>query len=896
MTKIRVKLIIIVLLILSIIGVKTVNASVADFTVDSVKVKETVGTIDVVEPVFSSREITSNITFNSKGDAVTLELVIRNNNNFGYKVESISDNNTNANISISYEYDENYFYSKETKSIFVTLKYTNELINYDSVDIKDLKISIKYATEEEVKGDDIIIDDDIIINPTTGDNIYIYLFVITLALFVIIYLLMKLEKKYKIILCSLLLLCLIIIGIPFVINYTRSLEENEMIISFNDIVVKGRFEEYSINILDDDNNIIQTIIYKYGDVIGTIDPIERDGYTFVRWIDEAGEEVLPDTKVYDNMSIKGEYLIAVYTITYDLDGGTVSPLNPNTYTYEDETITLNNPTKEDYEFRGWTGSNGNKPSKSVKIKTHSTGDKSYVANWVPLDAVAEINGEFFTSIKKALDSIDTSDETKVTIIKSVSEQIIIPENRNIVLDATGYVVNNPCTKNTCSTIKNYGTLNIIGGTFNCDAPAGVINNYPNAVAIIDGADLNGTGSRQAVYNEGTLTIKGNSILTNVTSQRGAVQNTETGTMYIEDGTIIAQESSGVNNAGVLVIGKNDGVANSTPYIRGKAYGLSTSNNLKMYDGVLLGKSNGINSTIGDYSRFDEIEDRTTLKNKIEVVEGINYKEIYLNPTYTITLNPNGGSVSPTSLDVHAGEMINDLPNSTLDGKYFNGWYTELTGGIEIKNDYIPTSDMTLYTRWSDTDPFPVVFSQLGACTFNGAYNEMTGAECSAYADKTFIDTGINLFNGENIEKDFEIYMEIDNLLLDDPDDSSKHKTLIGSKDESGLVNVNDIVPGFVFRLDEGPLITYSIKGGKGTSVVSRIEPDVQSVRIVRANNKLYYSFNGEPLEYLSDVDPTFTYDAPLTFGATYNEEGVPFRFVKGTFKNIKVKMGNYYSN
>ena len=110
------------------------------------------------------------------------------------------------------------------------------------------------------------------------------------------------------------------------------------------------------------------------------------------------------------------------------------------------------------------------------------------------------------------------------------------------------------------------------------------------------------------------------------------------------------------------------------------------------------------------------------------------------------------------------------------------------------------------------------------------------------------------------------------------------------------VNVNDIVPGFVFRLDEGPLITYSIKGGKGTSVVSRIEPDVQSVRIVRANNKLYYSFNGEPLEYLSDVDPTFTYDAPLTFGATYNEEGVPFRFVKGTFKNIKVKMGNYYSN
>ena len=68
-----------------------------------------------------------------------------------------------------------------------------------------------------------------------------------------------------------------------------------------------------------------------------------------------------------------------YTITYNLDGGTVSG-NPTTYTSND-TITLNNPTKEGYTFTGWTGSNGTTPSTTVTIPKGSTGNKTYTANW-----------------------------------------------------------------------------------------------------------------------------------------------------------------------------------------------------------------------------------------------------------------------------------------------------------------------------------------------------------------------------------------------------------------------------------------------------------------------------------------------------------------------------------
>lgn len=71
---------------------------------------------------------------------------------------------------------------------------------------------------------------------------------------------------------------------------------------------------------------------------------------------------------------------ASYTITYDLNGGSVSG-NPTSYTADILPITLKNPTRNGYTFTGWTGSNGNTLQKTVMISKGSTGNKSYTANW-----------------------------------------------------------------------------------------------------------------------------------------------------------------------------------------------------------------------------------------------------------------------------------------------------------------------------------------------------------------------------------------------------------------------------------------------------------------------------------------------------------------------------------
>ena len=70
-----------------------------------------------------------------------------------------------------------------------------------------------------------------------------------------------------------------------------------------------------------------------------------------------------------------------YTITYNLEGGTLEQINPVSYTDKTETFTLNNPEKTGYRFTGWTGSNGDVPQIEVRIEKGTTGDLSFVANW-----------------------------------------------------------------------------------------------------------------------------------------------------------------------------------------------------------------------------------------------------------------------------------------------------------------------------------------------------------------------------------------------------------------------------------------------------------------------------------------------------------------------------------
>lgn len=105
-----------------------------------------------------------------------------------------------------------------------------------------------------------------------------------------------------------------------------------------------------------------------------------------------------------------------FTLSYTLNGGTVSSANPTTYNYGTTTFTLRNPTRTGYTFAGWTGTGLASASTTVTIAKGSTGKRSYTANWTEntysvvfnknaSDAIGTMSNESFTyGTSKALTS------------------------------------------------------------------------------------------------------------------------------------------------------------------------------------------------------------------------------------------------------------------------------------------------------------------------------------------------------------------------------------------------------------------------------------------------------------------------------------------------------------
>lgn len=85
--------------------------------------------------------------------------------------------------------------------------------------------------------------------------------------------------------------------------------------------------------------------------------------------------------------------------------------------------------------------------------------------------------------------------------------------------------------------------------------------------------------------------------------------------------------------------------------------------------------------------------------------------------YTVSYNYNGGSGSPSSTTVQAGQSVT-LPNATRSGYTFNGWFTSSSGGSYVGtagNSYTPSSSITLYAQWS-LNTWTVSFNGNGGTT------------------------------------------------------------------------------------------------------------------------------------------------------------------------------------
>lgn len=81
--------------------------------------------------------------------------------------------------------------------------------------------------------------------------------------------------------------------------------------------------------------------------------------------------------------------------------------------------------------------------------------------------------------------------------------------------------------------------------------------------------------------------------------------------------------------------------------------------------------------------------------------------VFVLKSYTVTWNPNGGSVSPTSTTKTHGSTLGTLPTPTraADVRYtytFKGWFTAATGGTQVSASTTVTKNVTYYAQWTAT--------------------------------------------------------------------------------------------------------------------------------------------------------------------------------------------------
>ena len=118
--------------------------------------------------------------------------------------------------------------------------------------------------------------------------------------------------------------------------------------SAENITVKAQWEinQYTITFDTNGGSEIAPITQDYGTKITAPDKPTRKGYTFKGW-----DKEIPETMPAENMTVKAQWEINQYTITFDTNGG--SEIAPITQDYGTEITAPDNPTRKGYTFKGW---------------------------------------------------------------------------------------------------------------------------------------------------------------------------------------------------------------------------------------------------------------------------------------------------------------------------------------------------------------------------------------------------------------------------------------------------------------------------------------------------------------------------------------------------------------
>lgn len=263
-------------------------------------------------------------------------------------------------------------------------------------------------------------------------------------------------------------------------------------------------------------------------------------------------------------------------------------------------------------------------------------------------------------------------------------------------------------------------------------------------------------------------------------------------------------------------------------------------------------------------------------------------------TVTISFNSEKGTtVNP--ITINEGESITQIPETERAGYIFGGWFTETNGvGEKLTTSITFEDDAIYYAKWT-FDTMPIVWQHSGVCEFHNG-NAITGDECEKYAGQSYIDTGVQLYNTANFQKDFEIGFEI--VEYTPSAQTESQATFFNAKDPT--VNT-----GVIVRRQSNNIEINSNSGKQTTGDASKVYVaygPVQKVTVIRQGGHVKYSINDEdfaevePPQNLDNIAAANLFELTTWFGGypdkekpIKNENNVIVSYVAKKFINAKLK-------
>lgn len=486
-------------------------------------------------------------------------------------------------------------------------------------------------------------------------------------------------------------------------------------------------------------------------------------------------------------------------------------------------------------------------------------------------AIVKIGDTEYTKLSTAISKVTAGTKTTITFISNVTENVTIPEGKDIVFDLNNYTLNNNGNK---TVITNNGTLEIKNGTITSDADSGMINNNSKGILTITSGELLATGSRQAIYNKaGKVYIMPDAYLESATGVRATVHNLDTGVVNIIGGTIVAKNSYAIyNEKGTLNIGVKDDVYNKTSLlIQGKTYGVLANNKFNIYDGTIRGviapvgkptnseNPPGVETDQGE-TQINEIEEDSEKLTGDITETGVTYQTLTYKLDSTnrikIIFDATGGTSTKEYKWMYIGNEIETLPDALKVDNEFDGWYTSEVGGTKITSSTKPTEGTTYYAHWTYVDPNTV-----------------------AYVDGTYMSLADAFATGGNIKL-------MKNVIISTPLSMNKNATLDLNGHTINLLN------NYITITEEVTIADSSAdESGKITSTANF------TVIVGEENNPTngYLIHTGGTIEGLGKHGAIYNYENLEIDGGTVSGKATESGYVVYNANNFVMKSGSVYS-